>query len=44
VGRRREIGLTDLQMDDVLALRFECACPLQHFEGGLNPDASHPFC
>ena len=43
VARGGEIGLADLQVDDVLALRFQRAGPHQHIEGGFHPDAVHAF-
>jgi len=38
VARRVEVGLADLEMDDVPAGRLEGACPSGGFEGGLGPD------
>ena len=43
VQRRREIGLTDLEVDDALALRFERAGAGEDFECGLRPDPGHAF-
>ena len=43
VGRRREIGLADLQMDNALALRLQRARSDQHIEGRFDPDAAHSF-
>ena len=42
VGGSIEIGLADLQMDNILALSFECAGAHQHFEGGLRAQPRHP--
>ena len=41
VGRRIEIGLADLEMDDVAALFFKCARFHQYFECGLSPETRH---
>ncbi len=43
VRRRREVGLPDLEVDDVAALRLERAGPGQHLEGGFGPDPGHAF-
>src|SRR2546423_3630450 len=43
VAGRIEIGLTDLKMNDVAALRFKCARLYQNFEGRLGAKARHPF-
>ena len=42
-ARGVEIGLADLQVNDVAALRFECAGAHQYFKGGFHADAVHPL-
>jgi hypothetical protein len=44
VARRREIGLSDLEVDDRVPLRFERSRAHQHFESGFDADAGHSFC
>ena len=41
IHRRIEIGLADLQMDNVLALGFECPRSNKHFEGRLCAQPIH---
>src|SRR5215831_6789720 len=43
VGRRIEIRLTDLQMNDVSALGLKRSCPQQDFERSLRPQTGHAF-
>jgi hypothetical protein len=43
VGGRVEIGLADLEVDDVAALGFQRPRPHQHLEGGLGAQARHPL-
>src|SRR4051812_35126427 len=42
VGRRVEVGLTDLEVDDRTALGLEGAGPGGGLERGLRPDPRHP--
>ena len=42
VRRGVEVGLSEVEMDDVAALRFESARPIRRLEGGLGPDVVHP--
>src|SRR5262245_48565794 len=44
MGGRREVGLTDFQMNDVFALRLERTGTLKDFERGLDADPRHAFC
>jgi hypothetical protein len=39
-----EIGLADLQVDDLSTLRFEGASPGQNLEGRLGTESTHPSC
>jgi hypothetical protein len=41
VARRIEVGLTDLKVDDVVALGFEGAGTHQDFESGFRSEAGH---
>ena len=41
VGGRVEVGLADLEVDDVAALRLERARPHQDFERGLGAEPRH---
>ncbi len=41
VPGRGEVGLADLQVNDVPALLFEGPGPRQHFEGRFGPDPGH---
>ena len=41
VGRRIEIGLADLEMNNVAALRLERSRLDQHFERGLGAQTRH---
>ena len=43
VARGIEIGLPDLEMDDVAALGLQRARFHQHFEGGLGAETRHAF-
>ena len=43
VARGIEIGLPDLEMDDVAALCLQRARFHQHFEGGLGAETRHAF-
>src|SRR5258706_12986416 len=43
VGRRREIGLADLQVDDTASFRLERACAHQHFKSGFHKNPVHPL-
>src|SRR5262249_49237640 len=43
VGRRVEIGLTDLQVDDLPSLGLEGARSCEHLERRLRPQPAHPF-
>ena len=38
VGRRRKVGLADLEVNDVAALSLERACLGQHLERGLGAE------
>ena len=42
VRRGVEVGLTEVEVDDVAALRLERARPIRRLEGGLGPDVVHP--
>ncbi len=41
VLRRIEVGLADLEVDDLPSLRLERPSPRQHFEGGFGPQPAH---
>ncbi len=43
VAWRIEIGLPDLEVDDIAALRFQRSRLHQHFESGLGAETRHAF-
>ncbi len=43
VCRGVEVGLTDLQMHNILSLLFESLCLCQHFKGCFSSENFHPF-
>ena len=43
IGRRIEVRLSYLKVDDVPPLRLKRFSSRQHFEGGLRTQAAHPF-
>ena len=44
MGRSREIGLADLQVDHAAALRFQRTGAHQDVESRFDADAGHSFC
>jgi hypothetical protein len=41
-GRRQEVGVPDLQVDDAAPLPFQSLCLCQNHKGALRPQPSHP--